>query len=127
MNTLVSSKIRLDVRYQSLRVGKSQNLGGTAEIDSPSYTLGRGFFSFIFSKSKKGHIKTMKETLQRIRENALSAMNQDNADLEQIRIQYLGKKGELTAVLRGMGALSAEERPIIGQLANESEPQLKQR
>ena len=61
----------------------------------------------------------MKETLQRIRENALSAINSQNADLEQIRIQYLGKKGELTSVLRGMGALSSEERPIVGQMANE--------
>ena len=61
----------------------------------------------------------MKETLQRIRENALSAINGQDADLEQIRIQYLGKKGELTSVLRGMGALSSEERPIIGQMANE--------
>ena len=61
----------------------------------------------------------MKETLQRIRENALSALSAPNADIEQIRIQYLGKKGELTSVLRGMGALSAEERPVIGQLANE--------
>ena len=61
----------------------------------------------------------MKETLQRIRDNALSAIHQENADLEQIRIQYLGKKGELTSVLRGMGALSAEERPIVGQMANE--------
>ena len=61
----------------------------------------------------------MKERLQKIREQALSAINSDNADLEQIRIQYLGKKGELTSVLRGMGALSPEERPIVGQIANE--------
>lgn len=61
----------------------------------------------------------MKETLQKIRENALSAISASDADLEQIRIQYLGKKGELTAVLRGMGALSAEERPVVGQIANE--------
>lgn len=40
-------------------------------------------------------------------------------DLENLRLQFLGKKGELTAVLRGMGALTAEERPVIGQLANE--------
>ena len=57
--------------------------------------------------------------MQRIRENALSAINDQNADLEQIRIQYLGKKGELTSVLRGMGALSSEERPVVGQMANE--------
>ncbi|ATW23928.1 phenylalanine--tRNA ligase subunit alpha [Candidatus Formimonas warabiya] len=40
-------------------------------------------------------------------------------DLNALRIKYLGKKGELTSVLRGMGALSPEERPIIGQVANE--------
>lgn len=40
-------------------------------------------------------------------------------DLENLRLQFLGKKGELTAVLRGMGSLTAEERPVIGQLANE--------
>ena len=61
----------------------------------------------------------MKEKLQKIREQALSAINSDNADLEQIRIQYLGKKGELTSVLRGMGTLSPEERPVVGQIANE--------
>lgn len=61
----------------------------------------------------------MKETLARIRAEALEQIHAVDADLEQIKIKYLGKKGELTAVLRGMGALSAEERPIIGQLANE--------
>ena len=61
----------------------------------------------------------MKENLTRIREEALAQINQPDADLEQIKIKYLGKKGELTAVLRGMGGLSAEERPLIGQLANE--------
>ena len=61
----------------------------------------------------------MKEKLQKIKEEALSQINSDNADLEQIRIQYLGKKGELTSVLRGLGALTAEERPVVGQIANE--------
>ena len=61
----------------------------------------------------------MKEKLQKIKEDALAVIGSDSADLEQIRIQYLGKKGELTAVLRGMGALTAEERPVIGQLAND--------
>lgn len=61
----------------------------------------------------------MKETLARIRIAALEQIKSPDADLEQIKIKYLGKKGELTAVLRGMGALSAEERPVIGQLANE--------
>ena len=39
--------------------------------------------------------------------------------LEELRVAYLGKKGELTSLLRGMGALSAEERPIMGQMVNE--------
>ena len=61
----------------------------------------------------------MRETLANIKQAAMERIAAPDADLEQIRIQYLGKKGELTAVLRGMGALSPEERPIVGQLANE--------
>ena len=44
---------------------------------------------------------------------------ENQAALEELRLQFLGKKGELTAILKGMGGLSPEERPIIGQLANE--------
>ncbi|MQL52809.1 phenylalanine--tRNA ligase subunit alpha [Desulfofundulus thermobenzoicus] len=47
-------------------------------------------------------------------------------ELEKIRIHYLGKKGELTRILRGMGSLPAEERPKIGQLANEIREELEQ-
>ena len=61
----------------------------------------------------------MKEKLQQIREEALKALSESGADLEALRIKYLGKKGELTAVLRGMGKLTPEERPVIGQIANE--------
>jgi len=46
--------------------------------------------------------------LEKIRASALECLQNDDADLEAIRIRFLGKKGELTAVLRGMGALSAE-------------------
>ena len=61
----------------------------------------------------------MKEKLQQIKAAALAELASANADIEQIRVRFLGKKGELTAVLRGMGALTPEERPIVGQLANE--------
>lgn len=61
----------------------------------------------------------MRDMLAKIKQDAMAKIVAANADLEQIRIQYLGKKGELTAVLRGMGSLSAEDRPLIGQLANE--------
>ncbi len=47
------------------------------------------------------------------------------AELEEIRVRFLGKKGQLTAILRGMGSLSAEERPVIGQLANDVRSQLE--
>ena len=68
---------------------------------------------------KKGMCFPMKEKLQNILNEALAKIGEAGADLEQIRIAYLGKKGELTAVLRGMGALSPEERPVVGQLAND--------
>ena len=63
----------------------------------------------------------MKEQLARIRSEALAAFEQAQsaAELDSLRVQYLGKKGELTAVLKQMGRLSAEERPAMGQLANE--------
>lgn len=60
----------------------------------------------------------MKEILQKIRSEALERINSADADLEALRVRYLGKKGELTAVLRGMAGLSPEERPVVGQLAN---------
>ncbi len=63
----------------------------------------------------------MKEQLAKIRAEALSAFEsvKDAAALDELRVRYLGKKGELTAVLKQMGKLSAEERPAMGQLANE--------
>ncbi len=63
----------------------------------------------------------MKETLEQIRQEALDALAgaADAQALDALRVKYLGKKGELTAVLKQMGRLSAEERPVIGQLANE--------
>ena len=63
----------------------------------------------------------MKEKLLKLQQEALEKLSQiKNEDiLEKFRQEYLGKKGELTSVLRGMGQLSAEERPTIGQIANE--------
>ena len=75
----------------------------------------------------------MKEQIEKIRQEALAAIAnaEDAKQLDEAKVKYLGKKGELTAVLRGMGALSAEERPIIGSLVNvvksELEEQIKQK
>ena len=60
----------------------------------------------------------MKERLENIRKKAMDEIAHSE-DTEGLRIRYLGKKGELTAVLRGMGSVSPEERPAIGALANE--------
>ena len=63
----------------------------------------------------------MKQKLEDIRARAKEqlATLSDLSDLENFRVQVLGKKGELTGILKSMGALSAEERPKMGQLANE--------
>lgn len=69
----------------------------------------------------------MKQKLEEIKAAAMSVLqNASDIDaLEEARIKFLGKKGELTAVLKGMGALSAEERPKIGALANEIRAQVE--
>lgn len=75
----------------------------------------------------------MKEQIEKIRQEALTAIAnaEDAKQLDEAKVKYLGKKGELTAVLRGMGALSAEERPVIGSFVNvvktELEEQIKQK
>ena len=63
----------------------------------------------------------MKQQLEEIRVAAAKAIESFNSkeEIEEARIKFLGKKGELTQILKQMGKLSAEERPIIGQLANE--------
>lgn len=63
----------------------------------------------------------MKQALKTIRTQAAQqlASVQDLKELDSLRVKFLGKKGELTAILKQMGGLSAEERPVIGQLANE--------
>ena len=61
----------------------------------------------------------MKAQLESIKTTAVAEIAAAETSLEEIRIKYLGKKGALTAILRGMGSLSPEERPIIGAIANE--------
>ena len=69
----------------------------------------------------------MKEQIEQIRISAKDEiLKVDNLQsLVDLKVKYLGKKGELTSVLRGMGALSAEERPVIGSLVNEVRDELE--
>ncbi len=70
----------------------------------------------------------MKEQLEAIRAQALEAIASTGsaAELDALRVKYLGKKGELTALLKQMGKLSPEERPVMGQLANAVRAELEQ-
>ena len=70
----------------------------------------------------------MKDALLKIKSLAkdeLSKVN-DTKALEELRVKFLGKKGELTSILKQMGKLSAEERPVIGQLANQVSAEIEE-
>ncbi|MBQ3551363.1 MAG: phenylalanine--tRNA ligase subunit alpha [Clostridia bacterium] len=70
----------------------------------------------------------MKEKLQSLKSEALAAVAAatDEKLLDEVRVKYLGKKGELTAILKQMGGLSPEERPIMGQLVNKAKAELEE-
>ena len=102
--------------------------GGTAEgVLRPG--LGRGHILFYRLEGAT----VMKEQLELIKSQAIAALDEVTtpAALDELRVRFLGKKGELTAVLKQMGKLSAEERPVMGQIANavraEIEEKLEQR
>ncbi len=69
----------------------------------------------------------MKEQLMQIKQDAANALSavKSTAELDELRVRFLGKKGELTAILKQMGALSPEQRPIVGQLVNEVRGELE--
>lgn len=69
----------------------------------------------------------MKETLLKIKQEAFDMLDREDLNIEEVRIKYLGKKGELTSVLRMMGQLSAEERPVMGQLANQVRNEIEEK
>ncbi len=70
----------------------------------------------------------MKQRLEEIKSAALLAVNTaaDEKQIDEVRVKYLGKKGELTAILKQMGSLSPEERPVMGQLVNQAKQELEQ-
>ena len=71
----------------------------------------------------------MREQLEQIKQSALAALDAAStpAALEELRVKLLGKKGEMTAVLKQMGKLAAEERPVMGQLANSVRAQIEEK
>ena len=69
----------------------------------------------------------MQEQISQIKEKALEAIQNAKSakELDEVRVQYLGKKGELTLILRSMGGLSPEERPVVGSLVNQVRDELE--
>jgi len=70
----------------------------------------------------------MEQQLQALREMAVAELSQasDMEGLTELRVKFLGKKGSLTSALKGMGALSAQERPRIGQIVNDIRGELEE-
>ncbi len=70
----------------------------------------------------------MKDKLNKIEEEALQAASviTTEVEMQQVRARYLGRKGEITMVMKGMGQLSSEERPLVGALANEVKDRLEE-
>ena len=69
----------------------------------------------------------MKDQILETKENAKKEIERTNTlqELNDVRVKFLGKKGELTAVLRGMGALPPEERPAVGTFVNEARDEIE--
>ena len=69
----------------------------------------------------------MKEKLQKIREHAIAQIQEavDLGALNDVRVSILGKKGELTSVLKGMKDVAPEDRPKVGQLVNETREEIE--
>ena len=66
----------------------------------------------------------MKEKLSKIQVEALEQINSPDANLDEIRIKYLGKKGEITQLMKMIGSAAPEERAAIGQLINSARAEL---
>ena len=71
----------------------------------------------------------MREQLEQMKEEALRCIVQAAGEsaLQDIRVRFLGRKGELTGLMKGLGALSAEERPVVGQLVNTIKDEIESR
>ncbi len=70
----------------------------------------------------------MKQRLEEIKASAISAVSvaATMPEIEEIRVKYLGKKGELTAILKQLGSLSPDERPVMGQLVNQAKSEVEE-
>lgn len=82
---------------------------------------------FVFNVGWKGWLN-LKEKVKQIESEAFAALEQARTleEIQDLKVKVLGKKGSLTAMLRQMGSLSAEERPVFGQIVNEARDRLEE-
>lgn len=104
----------------------NRKLGGTADIIRPMCFDAHGIF-FTQLLKQKGVRRNMKEKLEQIKAEALRQIEASDAleKLNEVRVNYLGKKGELTAVLKSMKDVAPEDRPKVGQLVNETRAEIE--
>lgn len=103
-------------------VRKSENAGGTAE-----HLKFKGFVPMFWGEACFFMEENMKQQLENIKNQAIAALKNvaNLKETDDLRVKYLGKKGELTAILKQMGSLSAEERPVMGQLVNKAKAEIE--
>lgn len=108
---------------ESLPFGRNQ--GGTTEQTLRPFAGGSFFVSVIYFCFMKE--RDMKEKLQAIQADALAQIAQadDRNKLNEVRVNFLGKKGTLTAVLKSMKEVAPEDRPAFGQLVNETRAKIE--
>ncbi len=104
-----------------------KNQGGTAEFQLRPSAWDGAFLFYRPNKTTERLIWFMKQQLENIKAEAIKmiAEVESRAELDAIRVKFLGKKGELTAILKQMGKLSPEERPVMGQLVNEAKASIE--
>ena len=123
---VLSGKISADMSLRNMRARSTDKLGRLYIMAAPAVTsltalalttwaLPDTSSSSLPAEQARVWPLVMKELLQKLREAAIEAIDRaDDVDaLEALRVRYLGKKGELTAILKQMGQLSAEERPAM--------------
>ena len=107
----------------------NQNVYLEAEFDNGSRTLGESkiFYAKKINDCRIRQVRLVPEHPQALQDSIDAILQADDITaLENLRVKYLGKKGELTAILKQMGRLSAEERPAMGQLANQVRAELEE-
>lgn len=109
-----------------------KNAGGTAKemcfaVFRPRFFWDERLF-LCFERKNERMKEKMKTAIENLLISAREALHAAGGirEVEDIRVRFLGKKGEITGILKQMGSLSAEERPVIGQLANEVRAKLEE-